>query len=63
MDWKGKHTPNSEPQSPLAGTTLFGSDPNNRVGELKGRFNVLSYMYYQQFKPSIKDRGFTNPNQ
>lgn len=42
---------------------LYGPDPNNRVGEIKSRLMVLSYVYYSQFKPSIKDRGFTNPNQ
>jgi hypothetical protein len=42
---------------------LYGPDPNNRVGELKARMIVLSYVYYSQFKPSIKDRGFVNPNQ
>jgi len=43
-------------------TIRFGSDPYNRVGEFFARTNTFSYMYYQQFKPSIKNKGFTDPN-
>jgi hypothetical protein len=46
----------------VGNTTRSGSDPYNRFGEFNGRFDVLSYMYYQQFKPSIKTKGFTDPN-
>jgi hypothetical protein len=41
----------------------FGApDPWNRVGEAKARMIVLSYMYYEQFKKSLKQNGFVNPN-
>ena len=38
------------------------SDPNNRVGELKARVMIFSATYDNQFTPSIKTGGFTDPN-
>jgi hypothetical protein len=41
---------------------LGAPDPQNRVGELKARLAVLEYVYFTQFKTSLKPGGFTNPN-
>jgi hypothetical protein len=41
---------------------LDAPDPQNRVGELKARLAVLEYVYFTQFKTSLKRGGFTNPN-
>jgi hypothetical protein len=38
------------------------SDRYNRVGEFLARTMVLSYVYYEQFKRSIKAGGFVDPN-
>jgi hypothetical protein len=43
-------------------TTQFGADPFNRFGEFTGRTYVMSYFYYEQFKKSIRDKGFVDPN-
>lgn len=48
----------------VAGATLQPGalDLQNRVGETQARMIVLSYIYYSQFKPSLKKGGFVNPN-
>jgi len=38
------------------------SDRFNRVGEFLARTIGLSYIYYYQFEPSIKENGFDDPN-
>jgi hypothetical protein len=45
----------------LATVTRQGSDPANRIGEVRARTDVIEHVYTKHFKPSIPVGGFINP--
>ena len=46
-------------QTTLNSTTISGPDPDNRLGELKARTQVIQYVYKEYFLPNIPANGFT----
>ena len=48
-------------ESTLNGVVIFGTDPANRIGELKARTLVIRHLYEERVVPSIPADGFIEP--